>query len=218
MLDKKLTILLIFLTLIFLAIGITTVDSNGYGSMINSLSVGFVVSSIFYFLVVYMPEYKRRKMLHESLKSQYLQFKISCINTFLIISNSQEHSDKEELLNLTEFRRYFKKENKNGENRWGAVANSLQDSEYYLREVIYYLQMLNEEIRYTRNSINLNDPEVFEFLNRLSQLIARMESTEREYDDIKSLCGFLWSIFTGWDWAKGYSESDIIKDIIGRAK
>lgn len=218
MLDKKLTILLIFLTLIFLAIGITTVDSNGYGSMINSLSVGFVVSSIFYFLVVYMPEYKRRKMLHESLKSQYLQFKISCINTFLIISNSQEHSDREELLNLTEFRRYFKKENKNGENRWDAVANSLQDSEYYLREVIYYLQMLNEEIRYTRNSINLNDPEVFEFLNRLSQLIARMESTEREYDDIKSLCGFLWSIFTGWDWAKGYSESDIIKDIIGRAK
>lgn len=218
MLDKKLTILLIFLTLIFLAIGITTVDSIGYGSMINSLSVGFVVSSIFYFLVVYMPEYKRRKMLHESLKSQYLQFKISCINTFLIISNSQEYSDKEELLNLTEFRRYFKKENKNGENRWGAVANSLQDSEYYLREVMYYLQMLNEEIRYTRNSINLNDPEVFEFLNRLSQLIARMESTEREYDDIKSLCGFLWSIFTGWDWAKGYSESDIIKDIIGRAK
>lgn len=218
MLDKKLTILLIFLTLIFLAIGITTVDSIGYGSMINSLSVGFVVSSIFYFLVVYMPEYKRRKMLHESLKSQYLQFKISCINTFLIISNSQEHSDREELLNLTEFRRYFKKENKNGENRWGAVANSLQDSEYYLREVMYYLQMLNEEIRYTRNSINLNDPEVFEFLNRLSQLIARMESTEREYDDIKSLCGFLWSIFTGWDWAKGYSESDIIKDIIGRAK
>ena len=218
MLDKKLTILLIFLTLIFLAIGITTVDSIGYGSMINSLSVGFVVSSIFYFLVVYMPEYKRRKMLHESLKSQYLQFKISCINTFLIISNSQEHSDREELLNLTEFRRYFKKENKNGENRWDAVANSLQDSEYYLREVIYYLQMLNEEIRYTRNSINLNDPEVFEFLNRLSQLIARMESTEREYDDIKSLCGFLWSIFTGWDWAKGYSESDIIKDIIGRAK
>ena len=218
MLDKKLTILLIFLTLIFLAIGLTTVDSIGYGSMINSLSVGFVVSSIFYFLVVYMPEYKRRKMLHESLKSQYLQFKISCINTFLIISNSQEYSDKEELLNLTEFRRYFKKENKNGENRWGAVANSLQDSEYYLREVMYYLQMLNEEIRYTRNSINLNDPEVFEFLNRLSQLIARMESTEREYDDIKSLCGFLWSIFTGWDWAKGYSESDIIKDIIGRAK
>lgn len=195
-----------------------TVDSNGYGNMLHSLSIGFVVSFIFYFLVVYMPEYKRRKMLCESLNSQYIQFKMSCINTFLIISSSQEHSNKEELLNLSEFRHYFKSENKDGENRWGAVANSLQENEYYLKEVIYYLQMLNEEIRYTRKAINLNDPEVFEFLNRLSQLIARMESTERKYDDIKSLCGFLWSIFTGWDWAKGYSESDMIKDIIGRAK
>ena len=64
----------------------------------------------------------------------------------------------------------------------------------------------------------MNDPEVFDFLNRLSQIIVRMESIEREYDDVKSLCRFLWSIFTGWDWAKGYSESDTIKDIIGRIK
>ena len=209
---------LTLLTLIFLAIGIKTVDGIGYESMLHSLSVGFIVSSIFYFLVVYMPEYKRRKILRESLKSQYLQFKKSCIDVFLIISDSQECSNKEELLDLSEFRHYFNKENKNGESRWGAVANCLQENEYYLKEVIYYLQMLNEEIKYTRYSVSLNDPEIFEFLNRLSQLIARMESTEREYDDIKSFCGFLWSIFTGWDWTKGYSESDIIKDIIGRAK
>lgn len=218
MLDKKITVVLIFLTLIFLAISIKTLDSIGYESILHSLSVGFIVSSIFYFLVVYMPEYIRRNMVRERLKNQYIQFKMSCINTFLIISNSQEHSNKEELLNLIEFRRYFKKENKNGENRWGAVANCLQENEYYLKEVIYYLQMLNEEIRYARNAIDLNDPEVFDLLNRLSQLIVRMELTGKEYDDVKSLCGFLWSIFTGWDLAKGYSESDIIKDIIGRAK
>lgn len=185
---------LIFLTLIFLAISIKTLDSTGYESILHSLSVGFIVSSIFYFLVVYMPEYRRRNMVRERLKNQYIQFKMSCINTFLIISDSQEQSNKEELLNLTEFRRYFKKENKNGEDRWGAVANGLQENEYYLKEVIYYLQMLNEEIRYARNAIDLNDPEVFDFLNRLSQLIVRMELTEREYDDVKSLCGFLWSL------------------------
>lgn len=78
--------------------------------------------------------------------------------------------------------------------------------------------MLNEEIRYTRNVVNLNDSEVFEFLNRLSQSIVRMESTEREYDDIKSFCGFLWSIFTGWNWVEGYRESDLIKEMLGRAK
>lgn len=218
MIDKKLTIALIFFTFMSLSIATLTVNSTGYGNMFHSLSVGFVVSSMFYFLVIYMPEHKRRSIVRESLKNQYMQFKMSCIDTFLIISDSQEYSNREELLNLSEFRRYFKEENKNGENRWGAVANSLQGNEYYLKEVIYYLQMLNEEIRYIRNTVHLNDVEVFDFLNRLSQLIVRMESTEREYDDIKSLCRFLWSIFTGWDWAKGYSDSDIIKNMMERTK
>ncbi|GAA0322244.1 hypothetical protein [Psychrobacter aestuarii] len=218
MLDKKITTILNILTLIFLAIAVKTVDGIGYDSMLYSLSMGFIVSYIFYFLVVYIPEYKRRKILRESLESQYLQFKKSCIDVFLIISESQEFSNKEELLYLSKFRNYFNKENKNGEIRWGVIVNCLQENEYYLKEIIYYLQMLNEEIKYTRYSVSLSDPEVFEFLNRLSQLIARMKSTERDYDDIKSFCGFLWSIFTGWDWTKGYSESDIIKDIIGRAK
>ena len=95
MLDKKITVVLIFLTLIFLAISIKTLDSIGYESILHSLSVGFIVSSIFYFLVVYMPEYRRRNMVRERLKNQYIQFKMSCINTFLIISNSQEHSNNE---------------------------------------------------------------------------------------------------------------------------
>jgi len=218
MLDKKLTMTLIFLTLVFLAIGIKTVDSIGYGSMFNSLSIGFVVSSIFYFLVVYMPEYKRRSLVRKHLEGQYIQFKMSCIITFLILSDSQEYPNKEELLNLSEFRRYFKMKNTRGESRWGAVANSLEESDYYLKEIIYYLQILNEEIKYTRNVVNVNDPEVVNFLNNLSQIIMRMELTEGEYEDVKSLCKFLWSVFTGWDLAKGYSETDIIKDIIERAK
>ena len=203
MLNKKMTIALVFLTFIFLAVGVKTVDTTGYGSVIHSLSIGFVVSAIFYFIVVYLPEYKRRNMVHEALKSQYTQFKISCIDTFLVLSDSQEYSNND---------------NKRGEKRWDAIENSLQSNEYYLKEIIYHLRMLNDEMRYTRNVANLNEREVFDFLNRLSQLIVRMESTERGYDDIKSFCGFLWSIFTGWSGVEGYSESDLIKDMLGRAK
>ena len=218
MIERKWTISLILLTLVLLVVAIVTTDKQGYEGVVNSLSLGFVVSSIFYFLVVYMPEYKKKKMVLNALKSQYKQFKLSCIDTFLILSCSQEYRNREELLVLSEFRRYFKNNNKKGENRWDAVANSIQSNEYYLKEIIYYLRMLNEEIRYTRNVINLNDPDVFIFLNRLSQEITRMESTEREYEDIKSFLRFLWPIFTGWSWSDGYQESDFIKDMIGRAK
>ena len=218
MLNRQMTIAIVILTIILLVVGVKTIGTNGYGSVVHSLSIGFVVSSIFYFLVVFLPEYKRRNIVHEALKSQYTQFKLSCIDTFLVLSDSQEYENREELLNLTEFQRYFKNDNKRGENRWDAIVNSLQSNEFYLKEIIYHLRMLNEEIRYTRNVVNLNDPEVFDFLNRLSQSIVRMESTKREYDDIKSFCRFLWSIFTGWDWVEGYRESDLIKEMLGRAK
>jgi hypothetical protein len=218
MLNKNMTITLLVMTIASFALGLITVNSTGYGEIAHSLSLGFVTSTFFYFLVVYLPEYNRRKIIHDALKSQYINFKLSCINTFLIISNSQEYKNREALLDLSEFRRYFKNNNKHGENRWDAVANSLESNEFYLKEIIYNLRMLNEEIRYTRNVVNLNDPEAFDFLNRLSQAIVRMESTEREYDDIKSFCGFLWSIFTGWSWVEGYRESDLIKEMLGRAK
>ena len=51
---------------------------------------------------------------------------MSCISTFLILSDSQEHSNKEELLNLSEFCHYFEMKNTLGENRWGAKVIAKQ--------------------------------------------------------------------------------------------
>lgn len=141
MLNKNMAIALVIMTVAFLTIGFSTIEETGYGKVIHSLSIGFVISAVFYFLVVYFPEYNRRKMIHDALKSQYTDFKLSCITTFLIMSDSQEYENREELLNLSEFRRYFKNNNKNGENRWDAVANSLQSNEFYLKEIIYNLRM-----------------------------------------------------------------------------
>jgi hypothetical protein len=59
---------------------------------------------------------------------------------------------------------------------------------------------------------------VYEFLGRLSRAIVRMESTTQDYDDIKSFCRFLWEIFTGWNWVSGYSKTNFIQEMLGRAK
>jgi hypothetical protein len=218
MINQKHKITILLFTGIGIVLSLYTAPDANYSSVVHSFSVGFVISAIFYFIVVYLPEKQRREMVHKSLRSQYKQFKLECISTFLILSDSQEYETKETLLDLVEFRRYFKNSNKNGEVRWDAVANAIQSNDYYLKDIIYHLRMLNEEIRFTRSTVNLNDQEVFDFLNQLSQAIVRIESTKREYDDIKSFCGFLWPIFTGWNWVEGYSDTDVIKDMIGRAK
>jgi len=199
-------------------IATATVTNGDYKAIAYDLSVGFILSAIFYWIVVYLPESNRKKIVHSGLKKQYDSFRSSCIGNFLILSDSQSYPHKDALLDQEEFKRYFKNRNEKDEIRWDAVANGLQANEFYLREIVYELRMLNDEIRFIRSTLNIKDIEVYEFLGRLSREIVRMESTTQNYDDIKSFCRFLWEIFTGWSWVGGYSKTNRIQEMLGRAK
>ncbi|MEQ1546301.1 hypothetical protein [Methyloglobulus sp.] len=216
--DRKLILLLVVATIACFITGVITTPEKKYDLLINSLSVGFVISAIFYFIVVYLPEYQKKGRVFRSMERQYKVFKQSCILTFLILSNSQEYEHREMLLDQEEFKRYFKNNNINNENRWDAVANGIQRNEYYLNEILYELRLLNDEIKFVRNTIDIHDEDVFQFLNKLSQIIHRMESTKPDYDEIKSFCRFLWELFTGWSFVDGYRKTDLINDMIQRLK
>ncbi len=212
--NKLITIILIFATICFSVIAINTAPEKNYSSVANSLSIGFVVSAMFYFMVVYLPEKQKRNLIRKSLKRQYRQFKLSCIDIFLIMSKSQRYPNREMLLDQKEFRRYFKNNVSTNQERWDSVANGLQSNQVYLQEIIYELRMLNEEIRFVKSSIDIHDEETFVFFNRLSQIILKIESTQPEYDDVKSFCRFLWELFTGWNLVDGYKDTDFISDMI----
>lgn len=199
-------------------VALFTVAKGDYKVMAYDLSVGFIISAIFYWVVVYIPENNRKKIIHSGLKKQYDTFKMSCINNFLILSDSQSYHNKETLLDQETFKQYFKDSNEQGIDRWDAVANGLQDNEFYLKEIIYELRMLNDEIRFAKSTLNIKDIEVYDFLSRLSQKITRMESTTQDYLDIKSFCGTLWEIFAGWSWLDGYRKTDIIQEMLKKAK
>ncbi|MEQ1674140.1 MAG: hypothetical protein ABL865_03770 [Candidatus Nitrotoga sp.] len=216
--QRKIIWFLVAATVVCLMVGVATTPDKNYIPFVNALSVGFVISVAFYFIVVYSPESQKRSRIYRSMERQYQFFKKSCIGTFLILSSSQEYQHREMLLDQEEFRRYFKNNNANNENRWDAVASGIQNNEYYLNEILYELRVLNDEIKFVRSNIDIHDEEVFKFLNNLSQIIHRMESTKPEYDDIKSFCRFLWEIFTGWSIIDGYRKTDIIADMIGRIK
>lgn len=218
MISRRHLIFIALASFICIFIAATTVANSDYKAIAYDLSVGFVVSAIFYWIVVYLPESNRKKIIHSGLKEQYDNFRRSCISNFLILSSSQSYPHKDSLLDQEEFKRYFRNNNEKGENRWDAVANGLQANEFYLREIIYELRMLNDEIRFIRSTLNIKDIEVYEFLGRLSREIVRMETTSQDHDDIKSFCRFLWEIFTGWSWASGYSKTNLIQDMLGRAK
>ncbi|MFZ4699437.1 MAG: hypothetical protein ACOYMG_05260 [Candidatus Methylumidiphilus sp.] len=216
--DRKTNWLVFLVTIACLLISVKTTPDKNYISLINALSVGIVTSSIFYFMVVYLPDNKKRSRIYNSIDRQYKFFKDTCIEIFLILSNSQEYEHREILLDQEEFKRYFKNNNSNNENRWDAVANGIQKNQVYLKEILYELRILNDEIKFVRSTIDIHDEDVFQFLNKLSQIIHKMESTNPDYDEIKSFCRFLWEIFSGWSFVGGYRKSDLINDMIKRIK
>ncbi|MCD2453607.1 hypothetical protein GO003_024830 [Methylicorpusculum oleiharenae] len=216
--ERKILWFLVIATMVCLTVSVITAPDKDYILLVNTLSVGFVISAIFFFIVVYLPESQKRSRIYRSMKRQYEDFKKSCIGTFLILSSSQEYQHREMLLDQDEFKRYFKNSNVENEKRWDAVANGIQNNEYYLGEILYELRVLNDEIKFVRSAIDIHDEDVFQFLNNLSHIIHRMESTKPEYDDVKSFCRFLWEIFTGWSFIDGYRKTDIIVDMIERIK
>lgn len=218
MIGKKARALLLVVAATSLIVSIATISSNGGAGYVHTLSTGFLLSAVFFFLVVDLPDRKRRQIITRNFVEQYDQIRLSLIEIFLVLSNSQQYENCENLLDKNEFKRYFKGANENGEDRWSAIANGLQEKEYYLREVIFELRMLNDEIRFIRNALPIHDTELFEFLNRLSQAISRVELTQPEYDEIKGFCRFLWQLFTGYSFVDGYRNSGDIDDMIRKVK
>ena len=73
--------------------------------------------------------------------------------------------------------------------------NELQKNKYYLHQLLYELEMLNEDIRFVISNIDIHDEEAFKLLNSLSKDIHRIELVQPEYDDIKLFCGFQQNCF-----------------------
>ena len=211
--EKTVLIVLVVLSTASIIAGLGT---SSHVAVIHSLSVGLFSSSIFYFCVVYIPKRQKRKRVRNRLQEQYRSIKLRVVDLLLMLSNSQSYRNRENLLIQQEFRRFFNCNVSPDMRRWDAIANGLQGNEYHFREVLYYLQMLNEEIRHAMTVIDIDDEEVTEYLIHCSQVLSRMDMIQNDYEDIKLLCRNLWSLYTGYSFVEGYRDTDVIQDMIDR--
>jgi hypothetical protein len=76
------------------------------------------------------------------------------------------------------------------------------------------MEIFRDEMLFVLNNTDVPDEEPFEFFKRLSNAIYLMKNATLDYDSTKSLCGFLWTVFAGWNWVSGYRERDVIEEMI----
>lgn len=183
--------------------------------IISNISLGFIVSVVFYLLVVWLPTKRKRNLIKNNYKKQYSAFKKGMIIVFLSASGKSYNS---ELLNKLgvqpEFKRYFKEKEQvsQSQDRWHVVLNGLE--EHHLKDILMELELFVSETDYVLNNIEFKDKKVFEFLNELKRTVYRFKNSTLEYEDVKMISQFIWQIFAGWSWSEGYLEFDIIQDMI----
>lgn len=184
-------------------------------AILFDLSIGFLVSVLFYLLVVWFPDRRKKNLIKNNLAEHYRSFKEDTIGILLAACQGSYQADlPEKLSEQSEFRKYFKEPVSDSQERWHAVLNGLNDR--LLKDLLVELEILLNEVAYVLNNVNIENPDVFSFFKRLSQAVYKLKNTTLEYDDVKTLSRFLWEVFAGWNFVDGYREEDIVGVMIGK--
>lgn len=186
-----------------------------WNKLFYDLGLACAVSIFFYWLLVRWPEHQRRMRTKRSFAIQYRAFKLGCIDIFLSLNKEgYAYGLEEELLDFTAFNAYFRADLGDRDTRWYRAHNNLD--EYYLRALTDRMAMFREEISLVLGTIDIVDEETLDFFKRLSRLTYSFRNASTDYDSVKSLFGFLWPLFTGWDVIYGYTGRDFVADMIER--
>lgn len=188
-----------------------------WGTVLNDLLVGIIVSYIFYYVIVYVPNKKREGIIKNNYKNQVNAFKASII-TILLQNLSGGYIgpkgwDYKNLFANKNFRDFFLVKISDTQDRWHDVTNNLQYSKFSVDDILLEFASLEEESKFVLNNLEVKDERVFAFLKRISKITYNLRNYNPETDDIKSIMMFLWQIFAGWSWMDGYSDEDIFKII-----
>lgn len=187
--------------------------STGNG-VIFSIASGMLVSLLMYALVVWLPDRSRRRRVRNNLLNHYALFKEQCIYNFLFSIEVPANSDLvDELMDVHNFRSYFKQNDASGKELWYGVMNGLEP--HHIKAIAIEMGVLAEEVKFTLASVDVDDEEVFSFLKRLNRAIASLRESSQE-GDIKYLANFSWELFAAWSFVSGYGDRDFVLERIQR--
>jgi len=186
--------------------------SNG-NEIVFNLSVGVIAGLFVYVLVVWLPEHFKRSRVRRSLALQYDSFKEECISIFFsALQESYDLDLAQQLKDRVFFKQHFKEWVSPDQERWHAVLNGLDES--LVKKLVVELEILMAEVHYALTVIDIDNQDALAFLKRLSQILYRYRNWSAEYNDVKQLSGFMWSVHTGWSVIDGYTNKDIIAEMI----
>lgn len=183
----------------------------------SNILISCFVSFVFFFLLVYVPESRRRKMLRQNALSVYRSVKRDILRNVLAasikggrkdLSSSEDVLDK--LMHPHEFRERFEKGSL-GDEGFYAFANQMSDETYEFIEIVNQLKVLSHHLNFLMHNFPFRDERLFGYVTRLEQLLLRIQTSGAGYDESKPLCRYIYQVYAGWDWVSGYTGYDPVE-------
>lgn len=156
----------------WLAIILTEVHIGN--QIVFTLSSGILVSIFFWFLIVAVPQTKRRRILKSNFQQHYLYFKEDVIRILLSASNEPyNQGDEEALKDVVAFRQYYQDDEK---RRWYALLNGLERNPEKIDDLLVEMELLREEVGYLLHSMEIKNERVHAFFKRLSAHLYKLRN------------------------------------------
>jgi hypothetical protein len=179
------------------------------------LSVGAISAIVMFYLLVRLPEYERKNRIKRHLQSSYKSFKQSIIQIFVgAVQGSYNSEIIERLMDQKQFREFFKEPYVTGQDKWHGVANKMDD--FMLRQIVLEAEVLHGEFQHALSILDLKDQEALAFMKRFSTALYRAKNWSSDYDGVREVLGFFWSLFSGWSFVDGYSDKEFLPEMISK--
>jgi hypothetical protein len=161
-----------------------------------------------------VPAWQKKRRLKAHLLRRYVDLKEQCLMHFLWACNQPAETTLiERLQKQEEFRAFFKESVSPDQDRWHAVLNGLTDD--YVRSIVRELDLFRSEVDYALTAVEVSDENVFRFLRHLTEVLQRSRHWSDREDQLKPLSQFMWSMFAGWSLVSGYTNRDVVREMIG---
>jgi hypothetical protein len=186
----------------------------------TNLLTGGLVSFLFYYLVIYLPEARKKSIIKKNLQKFYKNLKIDMLWAIVQASIKGGRHDLtpcsefvESLTSPSAFKKAFESGSE-GDEGFYAFENQMSNETPEFCQIVRSLTMLLKQIEFVLHNYSIDDPVVFDFFKRLELLLMSLQANGAGYDESKPLCLFIWEVYAGWSRIEGDIGQDPIQRMI----
>lgn len=187
--------------------------SNG-NSIVFNLSCGYLISIFLWYILVNIPESKKKEIIKENMWQRYKSFKKNTIGNLLYASGSPgvDYEFVDNLCDHNTFREYFSRENK---KKWYAALNGLDENSRHIHDIHTDLELLYNDVTYVLNNISFTEKNSHSLFIVLQENIFKLiNHNDCHYDHVRQISSFLYSILGAYSLIEGEMSEDIIQKMI----